>query len=156
MRRGGVDVHHCAASGDDVVTMEKGTMADRGRHCQEGRPGAGEEAVDAVSVPVKRSTTAGEEARCRPGKYGLTFHPNRQDNAVYRAYFSCHKQPKGSGYYRYYVFKFLKINGRYRTNPEDAPIPLKDRSLSELDLMNSVGDLCRFTMHENARQDSQT
>ncbi|WVZ51890.1 hypothetical protein U9M48_002990 [Paspalum notatum var. saurae] len=28
------------------------------------------------------------------------------------------------------------------------PIPLKDRPLNELDLMNSVGDLCRFTMHE--------
>ncbi|WVZ93299.1 hypothetical protein U9M48_039293 [Paspalum notatum var. saurae] len=31
---------------------------------------------------------------------------------------------------------------------EKPPILLKDRSLSELDLMNSVGDLCRFTMHE--------
>ena len=28
------------------------------------------------------------------------------------------------------------------------PIPLKDRPLNELDLMNSVADLCRFTMHE--------
>ena len=27
-------------------------------------------------------------------------------------------------------------------------IPLKDRPLNELDLMNNVGDLCRFTMHE--------
>ena len=28
------------------------------------------------------------------------------------------------------------------------PLPLKDWPLNELDLMNSVGDLCRFTMHE--------
>ncbi|WVZ80951.1 hypothetical protein U9M48_028384 [Paspalum notatum var. saurae] len=65
------------------------------------------------------------------------------------AYFPCHKQPRGRGYIGYYVFEFLKVNGRNRTNPEDAPaIPLKDRSLNELDLMNKVGDLCRFTMHE--------
>ncbi|WVZ88895.1 hypothetical protein U9M48_035362 [Paspalum notatum var. saurae] len=61
----------------------------------------------------------------------------------------CHKQPRGSGYCGYCVFEFLKVNGRYRTNPEDAPtIPLKDRPLNKLDLMNNVGDLRCFTMHE--------
>ncbi|WVZ86268.1 hypothetical protein U9M48_033077 [Paspalum notatum var. saurae] len=41
----------------------------------------------------------------------------------------------------------------YRTNPENVPaIPLKDRPLNELDLMNNVGDLCRFTMHEVLNQ----
>ncbi|WVZ88781.1 hypothetical protein U9M48_035256 [Paspalum notatum var. saurae] len=60
-------------------------------------------------------------------KYGLIFHPNRQDNIVYRAYFP-----------------------EYSTQPNSRrpPIPLKDRPLDELDLMNSVGNLCRFTMHE--------
>ncbi|WVZ77130.1 hypothetical protein U9M48_025030, partial [Paspalum notatum var. saurae] len=53
----------------------------------------------------------------------------------------CHKQPRGSGYCGYYVFEFLNVNRR-------PPIPLKDRPLNELDLMNNVGDLCRFTMHE--------
>ncbi|WVZ52140.1 hypothetical protein U9M48_003228 [Paspalum notatum var. saurae] len=62
-------------------------------------------------------------------KYGLTFHTRRQDNVIYRAYFPCHKKPRGSGYCGYYVFEFLKVNGR-------PPIPLKDRSLNELDLMN--------------------
>ncbi|KAJ1276977.1 hypothetical protein BS78_05G258500 [Paspalum vaginatum] len=50
--------------------------------------------------------------------HGLSFHPERKDKIAYRSYYPL------------------------------PPIPLQDRPLEEMDLMNMIADLCRFTMRE--------
>ncbi|KAJ1262375.1 hypothetical protein BS78_09G102800 [Paspalum vaginatum] len=82
-------------------------------------------------------------------KFNLPRHPKYQDKMVMRTHFPCHKQPPQTGYCGYYVMEFLKVQGRYRTNPEDLdPIPKTHNKLKESDLLNMVADLSRFTMHE--------
>ncbi|KAJ1258963.1 hypothetical protein BS78_10G116500 [Paspalum vaginatum] len=61
----------------------------------------------------------------------------------------CHKKPPDTNFSGFYVCKFLRINGRCRTNPEDVPpIPRKESYPTERDLMNVVADLSCFLIHK--------
>ncbi|KAJ1259475.1 hypothetical protein BS78_10G158500 [Paspalum vaginatum] len=105
--------------------------------------------LDSLDVKTKRYSTILNTIRAiKIGieKYNLPFHPEREYNIQVSSKFP---QPRGTGYRGYNVCEYLRVDGRYRTHPEDLPkIPKTSRPLTETNLMNIIADLCRFTMHE--------
>nr|AAX96784.1 transposon protein, putative, CACTA, En/Spm sub-class [Oryza sativa Japonica Group]ABA92546.1 transposon protein, putative, CACTA, En/Spm sub-class [Oryza sativa Japonica Group] len=60
----------------------------------------------------------------------------------------CHEQPRGTVLCGYYTCKFLRVNGRYRTNAEDLPKLECRTSFDDTGMTNVQRDLFHFIHHE--------
>nr|CAE02381.1 OSJNBb0080H08.7 [Oryza sativa Japonica Group] len=71
-----------------------------------------------------------------------------REKLLVHTYWPCHKQPRGTVLSGYYACEFLRVNGRYRVNPEDLPREEQQTSFDNTAIKNIQRDLYHFIHRE--------